>query len=301
MKKLLLISILLFSSLFVAKAQDDEGSEKVEWERMTPRSTFIPRTIIKDKKPIEYMPYREADVAWSRIVWRIIDCREKMNYALYYPTISLDYRKSLVQTLYNGILSGAVQAYNTDDDEFKVTMTPEEVLSRFDASDRVVTQEKIDGSGDTTIVIRGEIHWEEVREFIVKEEWYFDRHYSQLFVRIVGICPVRIYNKELNLDDEDMVMASGQELKRKLFWVYFPEARRALANEAAYFGQNDLAQVSYDDLFHKRRFQSYIIAEANNLNNRMVNDYTRTGIEAMMESDRIKKSIMDFESDLWEY
>jgi gliding motility associated protien GldN len=278
-------------------AQEEEQEKK--WERMKPMATLFPRTIVKEKEPIEYMPTNEDNITRSKIVWRIIDCREKMNFPLYYPTILLDSRKSLVQTLYEGIQSGAVQAY--DDEEFITLLTPTEVLGRFDASDRMVTREKIDGNGDTTYLIKGEIHWEEVREFIVKERWYFDRHYSQLFVRIIGICPTRVYNKELNLSSDDDYAVTGQELKRKLFWVYFPEARRVLGNSLTYIENNDMAQISFDDLLHKRRFQSYIIAESNPLNDRKITDYTRDGIRAIMESERIKREIMNWESDLWEY
>mgnify|MGYP003623211435 FL=1 len=197
MKKLLFVTFLLFACLPFVKAQDEgEQQEEKKWESMTPQSTFIPRNIVKEKTPIAYMPYREADVFWSRIIWRRIDCREKMNYPLYFPTTELEDQKSLGQTLLDGLRSGAVQAYS--DEEMKNMMTLEEVLQRFDASDKVETREKIDGSGDTTIVIKGAINWEEIREFDIKEQWYFDRHYSQLFVRIIGLCPVRVYKKEMS-------------------------------------------------------------------------------------------------------
>lgn len=294
MKKLLLIAVLLLSGVAFVNAQEEEEKQ---WERMEPQATFLPLTIVKEKEPIEYMPLAEENIAWGRYIWRTIDCREKMNYPLYYPTDQLDYRKSLIQTLIGGINSGAVQAY--DDEEFKTSLTATEVMSRLGAADRTVTQERLDGEGDTTFVIKGEVNWGEVREFLVKEMWYFDKHYSQVFVRIIGICPIRIFNKTLNLaDDEEMV---GEEMKSQLFWVYFPEARRVLANTICYAGNNDMAQISYDDLFHKRRFQSYIIAESNNLNDRKIREYTKNGQSAIMESERIKRYIMNYESDLWEY
>lgn len=300
MKNLLFIIILLFSCSTFVKAQEEEQGER-KWERMEPQSTFIPRTIVKEKEPIPYMPVREADVVWSKIIWRIIDCREKMNFPLYYPTVEIDNRRSLIQALVDGIQSGEIQAYGTDNEDFTSKLTPSEVIARFDAGDIVRKQEKITGDGDTTIVIKGQINWEEVREFLVKEEHYFDRHYSQKFIRIVGICPIRVYNKTLNLANDDDEVAGGQTVKRQLFWVFFPEARRILANTVSYTGNNELAQISFDDLFHKRRFESYIVAESNSINNRRINEYTRNGVQAIMESNRIKRDLMNFESDLWEY
>ena len=40
---------------------------------------------IPTKKVVPYEYVREADVAWSKRVWRVIDLREKFNHPLYYP------------------------------------------------------------------------------------------------------------------------------------------------------------------------------------------------------------------------
>ena len=37
------------------------------------------------RKPIPYSNVREADVMWSKRVWRVIDLKEKINLPLYYP------------------------------------------------------------------------------------------------------------------------------------------------------------------------------------------------------------------------
>jgi hypothetical protein len=46
-------------------------------------------------------------------------------------------------------------------------------------------------------------------------------------------------------------------------------------------------------------FNSYIVKESEE-KDRMINEYTR-GIDAILESERIKKELIDYESQLWEY
>ena len=256
--------------------------------------------ILKDKEPIPYPPLRESDIFWSRRVWRIIDLRERLNYPLYYPTDVVQARKSFVQALVSAIQSGTIKAYDTDSDEFITELSPEALRSRFEATDRTVVQPKLDGSGDTTIVIRGEFNWGEVKELYVKEDWFFDKHHSQMFVRIIGICPVRVYAKEIQTADEEEDAVS-ELVKKQLFWIYYPEARKILANTPCFVGESEVTQLSFDDLFQKRRFASYIRAISNNQNNRQIHNYTRNGMEAMLESERLKQEIFNFESDLWEY
>jgi gliding motility associated protien GldN len=256
--------------------------------------------ILENKEPVPYPPLKEADIFWSRRVWRVIDLRERMNYPLYYPTDVMQTRKSFVQVLVSAIQDGTITAYDTDTDAFTTELSAEALRSRFEATDRRVRTQKLDGSGgDTTVVIKGEFNWGEVKELYVKEDWFFDKHHSQMNVRIIGICPVRVYAKEIRTGDDDDI--EPDMMRTQLFWIYYPEARKVLANAPCYVGESAVSQLSFDDLFLNRRFSSYIRAISNNQNNRQVHSYTRNGVEAMLESERLKQEIFNFESDLWEY
>ena len=47
--------------------------------------------------------------------------------------------------------------------------------------------------GEVTYVRTGtSIPLEEITRLLVKEKWYFDRRYSTMKVRIIGLCPVRV-------------------------------------------------------------------------------------------------------------
>lgn len=292
------ITFSLFSIFLLA------GSGAVAQQQLQQKQSLVMdgafhRDIVQEKEPFPYAPIRESDVVWSTKIWRIIDLRERINYPLYYPTEVMQGRKSLVQALVQAIQSGKITAYDTDSDEFTTVLKPNALISRFNAADRKQVRQKMDGTGDTTVIIRGQINWSEVQELLVKEEWFFDTRYSQMFVRIIGICPIRVYHRQLRTGDDDE--EEGEKVKARLFWVYYPEIRKTLANTMCFTGENEISQMSFDDLFLKRYFNSYIVAEANNQNNRLISSYTRNDFEMMLESENIKTKLFNFEQDVWEY
>lgn len=250
-------------------------------------------TDISEKKPMPLPDVREADVLWSKKVWRIIDLREKMNLPLYYPTVETDGLKNLITLLLDGVESGLITPYDARlDDDFKVPMTYEQVQEAFGAEES--TEETIDfDTGERKMVtIQGEIRPGEIKQYMIKEEWYFDKQSSSLNVRIIGICPIREFTRDID--------QPGQVQRTKVFWVYYPEARKLLATNKVLNPYNHAQSMSFDDLFIKRFFNSYIVRESNVYNNRDISAYL-SGKDAMLESKRIENEIFNFEQDLWEY
>ena len=250
-------------------------------------------TDISEKKPMPLPDVREADVLWSKKVWRIIDLREKMNLPLYYPTVETDGLKNLITLLLDGVESWLITPYDARlDDDFKVPMTYEQVQEAFGAEES--TEETIDfDTGERKMVtIQGEIRPGEIKQYMIKEEWYFDKQSSSLNVRIIGICPIREFTRDID--------QPGQVQRTKVFWVYYPEARKLLATNKVLNPYNHAQSMSFDDLFIKRFFNSYIVRESNVYNNRDISAYL-SGKDAMLESKRIENEIFNFEQDLWEY
>jgi len=252
------------------------------------------RTDIIQKKPMPLPTVREADVFWSQKLWRIIDLREKMNQMLYYPTNEVEGRVNLINLLLSGIENGQITPYDASiaDDDFKVPMSFEQVKETFGAT--TTMQEKINfDTGERQMVqVAGSIRPTEVKQYMVKEEWYFDKQTSTLNVRIIGICPIREFVREGD--------NSGQVQRQKLFWVYYPEARPLFATNMVLNQYNPALQMSFDDLFIKRLFNSYVVKEENVFNNRDISAYL-SGKDAMLESKRIEDKIFNYEQDLWEY
>lgn len=245
------------------------------------------------RKPVPYKFLREADAMYKKRVWRVIDLREKINLNLYYPTTPIGARYSLIDLLLLGINNEGMTAYNTDDDRFTQPISRQQIESNFGAVEHSVPS--IDENGDEVMVtVKGEIYSTEVKQYWLKEDWFFDRQYSTMDVRIIGICPVRFYVKD---DDggED-----AEVRKSQVFWVYFPEVRRILANHEVFNNNNDSERKSFDDIFMKRYFNSFIVKVSNVYDDRGISEYSM-GIQSLLEAERYKNMLNDYEQDLWEY
>lgn len=250
---------------------------------------------IKENTPtrrvIPYTHVREADVMWHRRIWRVIDLREKINHPLYYPITPIQDRKSLFDVLKEGILEGTITAYSDADDEFTIQLTKAEAknkMGRWKENKQYDDfGEEIVGAADSTYE---DYSSQDIVEYRLKEDWFFDRERSIMDVRIIGLAPAR------NNIDMTTGESKGKEL---MFWVYFPEARYVFANYDVFNRQNEAEKRTYEDIFWKRVFNSYIIKRSNvyDRNNR---EYL-TGLDLILESDNIKDDIFNTEHDLWQF
>jgi len=252
---------------------------------------------IPKKKPIPYPDVREADVMWAKIIWRMVDLREKQNLSLYYPLENIANRKSLVKCLFDGIKDEGLTAYNVDDDynEFKNTISLDDISLNL-GKEKKKTKVYNDSLGyEVEKVIETDIQLDQVKKILIKEKWFFDKQHSSMQIRIIGICPIRFYAKtdDAGNPTEDMV-------NKKTFWIYYPEARALLARHEIYNRFNDSQHISFDDFLMQRRFSSYIFQESNAYNNRPISSYM-LGINSLYEAERIKQYLFEFEHDLWEY
>lgn len=279
MKNTAVILLASLSFFYNAKAQSD--------------FTVIKGGYHLQNKVVPYTYVREADVMWSKKIWRSIDLNEKINLPLKYPTRPIGDRKSLIHVLIDGIKDGSVSAYNTADDEFTQQITFEEVEKKFGShADSIEVTDSLPPYLSHKVWVRGEANYDKVIAYRLKEEWFFDKERSVLDVRIIGIAPV-IYDE----DESGIVREDGR--KKAVCWIYFPEARTALVKAECFNRGNDSDRLTFDDVFKKRIFSSTIIKESN-VADRNIIDY-KTGLDALLESERIKNEISNFEHDLWEY
>jgi len=247
----------------------------------------------ENRVPVPYAHVREADVFWSKTVWRIMDLREKINHPFFYPEIPTRDRKALAQILWDAVTKeGVLNAY--DSEEFSLIVPAEQVIASNSFSDSIVVPKISNPDEDSVVFSQSEFSAKDVKKFLIREDWFFDKQRSILEARIMGMCMIKDeYTVDPNTGEEEF---KGM---KQLFWVYFPEARNVLAKYEVYNRFNDAERMSYDDVFFKRIFGSYVVKEEN-VYDRSISDY-ESGLGALLESERVKQEIGEFEMDLWEY
>jgi gliding motility associated protien GldN len=257
-------------------------------QNTVPRDDIYERKIMSEKLILPYDHLHEKDIFKEKRVWRLIDIREKPNQ--HFANI----KEPFINILLEHAREGDIQAFSvmakdgTDGDNFSNPLSQQEVsvigrsidtISYFDPED---FSERVD-------VVVNELNPEDVKQYRLKEVWFFDEETSQMDVRILGIAP--IINR---YDENGNFLNSGA-----MFWTYYPELRPVLSRHACYNSHNDVNHQSWEDIFEARMFSSYIIKESN-VHDRRVQDYT-SGIAALVEADKIKDDLFHFEHDIWSY
>ncbi|MBE7175355.1 MAG: gliding motility protein GldN [Mucilaginibacter polytrichastri] len=264
-----------------------DTGKKIALDR--PTDGYFKKSSVTNAKVTPYAYLRDADVMFSKRIWREIDTREKMNWFLSSP------KARLIDVLMTAIQDGELTAYDAsptkedpNGDSFTQVLTPGQAMGKF--ADSVVVDQFDQNTGEKTgsQLMAGEFNPDSVVKFRIKEDWIFDKQRSVFEPRIIGIAPM-VKPK-----------AGGVDLDyQPAFWIYFPEARQLLSTKEAVNRNNDATGLSFDDVFVKRLFASYIVKESNDKDER-IKDYAQ-GVDRLYESDRIKKTLMDFEHDLWSY
>ena len=247
-----------------------------------PRDGFYDRYLHKEKMPLPYDYIHEKDVFWEKRIWRELDTREKVNHSFNNP------KAPFISILMDAAQAGDITLYSTWDDEFSTALTQAEVQGLMAKSDTVTIFDP-ETLEEKLIVVQNELDPADVKKYRMKEVWFFDEETSSMGVRILGIAPIiSRYNEKGEFLNEG-----------PLFWAYYPELRSTLARHEVFNPMNDAVRLSWDDLFEARMFASYIVKESNN-SDRRIKDYAR-GERALLEGERIKNEMRNFEHDLWSY
>jgi len=249
--------------------------------KVPPKDGFYARKDIDSTEMVPLADVREEDVFYAKRIWREIDLRDTVNSSLKSP------KSRLIDVILAAVKAEELTAYApidsvlNEDDAFNTPMTKDSAMMAAAG-----TVEVTDAKAGTVKTVANDLNPESFLKFRIKEDWIFDVKRSIFEPRIVGIAPMK-YNE---------VSKQWQPV----FWVYYPEAREILTKKRLINTNNDASSLSFDDFFIRRLFSSYIVKESNPGDNKL-RDIIADPRQRLYESERIKKSVLDYEQGLWEY
>ena len=253
---------------------------------------------LDNDKPLEYGYVDDRDIMWSKMTWEIVDLDERANFHLYYPVDTNNIgsnRRSLFDVIMKSIKNGKIENIY-DDSYFTAKRTLKDIgdaMTLIDTTDLGFEQYNAEGIVDQQYISRRDITAAEITEYHLKGLWYFDKRQGELKYRLLGLAPVAPDVNFIDSDEPDMV---------ELFWVWFPDARDALHEAKAFNNKNSSIPSSYDHLLNSRRFNAVIYREENVYGDRQIKNYiSENSLMQLLESDRIKEKIRNFEQDMWAY
>ena len=256
---------------------------------------------------LDYEDIDEKDILWSKVVYEEIDLDQKLNFPLLFPTNDTsDYidRKSLWRVLKEYILSKVDYGSSNYPDSLEIYVSDKfsKRLTKNQIKSKIQYKEFSPADNDS---LSYEIGSQSVGGYKIKGVWYFDKLHSELRYRLLGIMPLTITISALESGDDSPNLMSESGL-----WIWYPSIRRELDKHLVFNDKNNNSKISFDELLINRRFDSYIYKYDNVYGNRSIDQYIvrrpgeseeRLKLRRILESERIKKEILDFEIDMWGY
>ena len=258
---------------------------------------------------VDYEYVDDKNILWSKVVYEFIDLNERLNFPLLFPVNDTKYddtRKSLWRVIRENIENGKIsEVYDSNNDNF----TEASRIIGKDSTDLEANIYKNYNISDIykskyvpeSFVPREVASSADIFGYVIKGVWYFDKIHAELRYRLLAIQP---YGTDLKTS------VDGEETETGYFWIWYPSIREILDKHLVFNDKNNNNRISFDELLINRRFSSYIYKYDNVYGDREIRDYirqrdnesyTQWQTRIIMESERIKKEILDFEIDMWGY
>lgn len=288
------ISSFAQSNLLNAKSPEEIGKKSAA-QLLSDNDTPLPYGFVDDR-----------DILMGKAVWEIIDLDERINFPLYFPVDTANIgteRRSLFHVLMKGIKDSTLTEVYADS-YFNSKRTLKELENTFKFRDTVdAGRDEINTfyddymSGkkvlDPQFIDERFLTSQDVTGYKIKGLWYFDKRQGELKYRLIGICPVATEARDIGNDDAVAI---------ELFWIYFPAARDMLNVSYAFNDKNSAMPISFDRLLNSRRFNAVIYQEENVYGDREIEKYMKDNSQMqLLEAERVKDKIRDFEQDMWNY
>lgn len=286
--KVILLGLIVASATIGASAQvvkksgDDRKDKKNEsGVQVTGRQ----QAFFEQKEP------SEADLQWSKVVYRSLDLTKGKNPALYYPEEPNEDGESMFFIIMRLLANNQISAYEYLDgremftDEYKIKVA--EMLDRF----HVLYSEAKDSSEKNPkyAIEDADIPGNEILSYYIIEKWEFDTRSNKMQSRVEALCPV------LHRQDE----FGGEPIRFPMFWVKLNDIRPYIAQQYVFTDDdNNLMRYNLDDFFKLNMYQGDIY-KVKNLRNQSLMQLFPDSVALKHAQDSIEQRLRRFDKDLW--
>lgn len=234
----------------------------------------------------------EADLQWSKTVYRSLDLTKGKNPALYYPEEPNEDGQSMFFIIMRLLANNQIPAYEYLDgremftDEYRIKVA--EMLDRFH-----VLYSEAKGSTEKNpryAIEDADIPGNEILSYYIIEKWSFDTRTNTMRSRVDALCPV------LHRQDE----FGGEPIRFPMFWVKLNDIRPYIAQQYVFTDDdNNLTRYNLDDFFKLNMYQGDIYKVKNLRNLSLMQMYPDNPKGLKHAQDSIEARLHRFDKDLW--
>ncbi len=289
-KKYLFIAaaIVAITATSVAQAQvvrkrtgNDRNRDKQEGPQVTQRM----QTFFEDE------PANDADLMWTRVIYRQLDADNAKNAPLFFPEEKTQDQENLFRIIMRLLANNQIKAYEYLDgreiftDEYRINVR--DMLDRFH-----VLYDEAKGSTDKNprfTIDDSDVPANEVLTYYILEKWEFDSRSNEMKTRVEAICPVLHRSGDFG----------GDAIKYPMFWVKLQDLRPWLAQQYIFTDDdNNLPKYTYDDFFLLTMYNGDIYKTRNLQNKSMMQLYPDEK-DRQHAQDSIQQRLDSYEDKLW--
>lgn len=263
------------------RAKDDEQNKSQAGGKVTQRMQSF----------YEETPKSEAELAWEKVVYRMLDLTNVKNATLYYPEEPTADQESLFRIIMRLLANDQIPAYEYLDgrevftDQYRVKV--KDILDRFHV---IYTQAK--GSTEKSpkyAIDDSDVPANEVLSYYIIEKWQIDNRNNRMETTIEAICPVLHRSGDFG----------GEAVRYPMFWIKFDNLRPYLTQQYIFVDDdNNLAKYTYDDFFQLTMYEGDIY-KTRNLRNLSLMQQFPDPDELKHAQDSIQHRLLTYTDKMW--
>jgi gliding motility associated protien GldN len=291
MKYLRLIALALIAALAAAGASAQVVKKSGDNNRRDKKDDGAVRVSDRQQAFFEQKEPSEADLQWSKTVYRSLDLTKGKNPALYYPEEPNEDGQSMFFIIMRLLANNQIPAYEYLDgremftEEYRIKVA--EMLDRFH-----VLYSEAKGSTEKNpryAIEDADIPGNEILSYYIIEKWSFDTRSNTMRSRVDALCPV------LHRQDE----FGGDPIRFPMFWVKLNDIRPYIAQQYVFTDDdNNLTRYNLDDFFKLNMYQGDIY-KVKNLRNLSLMQLYPDPKDLKHAQDSIEERLHRFDKNLW--